>query len=71
MIIIESLGAVERRYSDLGVKLRQVETDTLWNDAVNAVPCRFTYTETDVPCDPVEPSAEELLNIIVGEEAEA
>lgn len=71
MIIIENLGTAERRYSDLGVKLRQVETDTLWNDAVNAVPCRFTYEETDVPCDPVKPTAEELLDIIVGEEAEA
>ena len=71
MIITESLGAVERRYSDLGVKLRQVETDTLWNDAVNTVPCRYTYEETDVPCDPVELTVEDLLNIIVGEEAEA
>ena len=71
MIIIESLGAVERRYSDLGVKLRQIETDTLWNDAVNTIPCRFTYEETEIPCDPVELSAEELLDIIVGEEAEA
>ena len=71
MIIIENLGTAERRYSDLGVKLRQVETDTLWNDAVNAVPCRYTYEETATPCDPVEPTAEELLNIIVGEEAEA
>jgi hypothetical protein len=70
MIIIESLGAVERRYSDLGVKLRQIETDTLWNDAVNTIPCRFTYEETEIPCDPVELSAEELLDIIVGEEAE-
>lgn len=70
MIVIESLGTAERRYSDLGVKLKQLETDTLWNDAINAIPCRFTYTETDIPCDPVESSAEELLNIIVGEEAE-
>lgn len=70
MIIIEFLGAVERRYSDLGMKLRQIETGTLWNDAVNAIPCRFTYEETEIPCDPVELSAEELLDIIVGEEAE-
>jgi len=70
MIIVETLGNAERRYSDQGVKLRQVETDTLWNDAVNAIPCRFTYEETDIPCDPEESTPEELLDILVGGEAE-
>jgi hypothetical protein len=69
MIIIENFGTAERRYSDLGVKLRQVETDTLWNDAVNAIPCRFTYEETDLPIEHDDADAEELLNIIVGGEA--
>ena len=70
MIIIENLGNAERRYSDQGVKLRQIETDTLWNDAVNAIPCRYTYEETDIPCDPEEVTPEELLDILVGGEAE-
>lgn len=68
MIIVENLGTVERRYSDQGVKIRQIETDTLWNDAVNAIPCRFTYEETNIPCDPVEPTAEEVLGILLGGE---
>ena len=69
MIIVENLGTVERRYSDQGVKIRQIETDTLWNDAVNAIPCRFTYEETDIPCDPAEPTAEEILGILLGGDA--
>lgn len=70
MIVIENLGTVERRYSDQGVKLRQVETGTLWNDAINVPPCPFTYEETDIPCDPEELTAEEALEILLGGEAQ-
>ena len=69
MIVIENLGSVERRYSDQGVKLRQVETGTLWNDAINVPPCPYTYEETDIPCDPEELTAEEILGILLGGEA--
>lgn len=66
MIIVETIGNCERRYSDNGVKIRQIETDTLWNDAVNAIPCRFTYEETDVPIDdePIDP--QDALDAIFG-----
>lgn len=67
MIIIEDLGTVERRYSDAGVMLRQIETDTLWPDAVDVKPCRFTYEETDLPVPDEELDAEEALRIIRGE----
>lgn len=66
MILIEDLGMVERRYSDNGVKLRQIETETLWNDAINVKPCRFSYEETDMPIDDVELTDEEALAIIMG-----
>lgn len=66
MIITENLGAVERRYSDAGVKLRQIETNTLWNDAVNAIPCPYTYEETDIPVDDAELEPEEALDILLG-----
>ena len=42
-------NTVVRHWSDAGVKLRQIETDTLWNDAVDVLPCRYTYEETDIP----------------------
>lgn len=52
MIITEKVSALcERRYSDNGVKIRQVETGTLWNDAVDVIPCQFTYEETDEPIE--------------------
>ena len=51
MIIVEPVGARERRYSDQNVKLRQVETGNLYEDAVDIVPCPYTYEETDIPIE--------------------
>ena len=42
---------VVRHYSDKDMMLRQVETGTLWVDAVDVLPCRFTYEETDMPIE--------------------
>ena len=55
MIIVEqiALGNRERRYSDQNVKLRQIETGCLYEDAVDKVPCVYTYEETDVPIEDV------------------
>lgn len=66
MIIIEQLGDRERRYSDQFVMLRQVETGKLYEDAVDVVPCLYTYEETDIPIeeDPIDP--QEALEIIFG-----
>lgn len=62
MIIVEQINEmVERRYSDLGVKIKQVETDTLWNDAIDTIPCRFTYVETAYPIDDDEEATEDDL----------
>ena len=66
MIVTENLGNAERRYSDQGVKIRQVETDTVWNDAINAIPCLFTYEETNIPVDNEDIDDTEALNIIMG-----
>lgn len=40
-----------RRYSDQNVKLRQIETGNLYDDAVDIVPCPYTYEETDIPVE--------------------
>lgn len=66
MIIIENLGTVERRYSDKNVKLRKVEDGTLWNDAIDTIPCRFTYEETSelVEHDALDP--QDALAVIFG-----
>lgn len=70
MIITEDLGTVERRYSDMNVKIRQVETGTVWNDAVNEKPCPFTYEETEEPIDDEELDDSEALEIIMGRDAD-
>lgn len=66
MIQTEDLGMVIRTYSDEGKKIRQVETNTLWNDAINTKPVQFTYEETDTPIDDVDLTDEEALAIIMG-----
>ena len=37
-----------RRWSDDGYYLRQVETDILYVDAVDLLPCQYTYEETEI-----------------------
>lgn len=50
MIVAENTadGRV-RHWSDLDVMIRQVETGRVYQDAVDRVPCRYTYEETDEP----------------------
>jgi hypothetical protein len=39
-------GTIIRHFSTLGVKLLQIETGELYDDATDIVPCPFTYEET-------------------------
>lgn len=55
-----------RHWSDANVKIRQIETGTLWNDAVDILPCQYTYEETDEPLDPEDIDDAEALAIITG-----
>lgn len=56
MIIVELVdeGTRERRYSDKNVKLRQIETGNIYEDAVDVIPCKYTYEETDIPIEHIE-----------------
>jgi hypothetical protein len=40
-------GTLIRRYSDSGMKLLQVETGDVYDEAIDLVPCQYTYEETD------------------------
>ena len=57
-------------YSNMGMKIRQIETGFLFDEAGDLIPCAYTYEETNIPIDtPEEPeeeiSAEEALDIIL------
>lgn len=52
MIVEQTItDALVRHYSDNGVMIRQIETSVLYSDAVDVVPCRYTYQETDTPVE--------------------
>lgn len=51
-----------RHYSDTGLMLRQVETGAgPYEDAVDIIPCPYTYEETNEPIETHELTPEELL----------
>lgn len=53
--------------SDQSLKIRQIETGAVYDDAIDVIPCRYTYEETDEPID--VPSVEdkaEAYDILVG-----
>ena len=68
MIVEEMVGNRIRHYSDRNMKIRQIETNVVYDDAVDIVPCPYTYEETDEPIDSEmeEISDHEALNIILG-----
>ncbi|MBE7001160.1 MAG: hypothetical protein E7421_00435 [Ruminococcaceae bacterium] len=41
-------GTLIRHYSDSGKKLSQIETGMEYDEAIDVVPCRYTYKETDI-----------------------
>lgn len=68
MIQIETIQNRVRHWSDLGMMIRQIETGILYEDAVDVVPCRYTYEETDTPISEEPASSEELVEILMGGE---
>lgn len=71
MIQTEMIGERILHYSDQNMKIRQIETGKLYEDAIDVIPCRYTYEETDIPI-PVEDEEiddNEALNIILGRNA--
>lgn len=50
MIIIEIIedGTRIRQYSDQGFKIKQLETGYIYCEAIDIIPCEYTYEETDI-----------------------
>ena len=36
-----------RHYSDKGLKIKQLETGLVYEEAIDLIPCQYTYRETD------------------------
>lgn len=46
MIVKETLSeTLVRHYSDEGKPIRQIETGIVYGEAVDVIPCRYTYEE--------------------------
>lgn len=58
MLIEEMISeTLIKHYSDEGFKILQKETGILYDEAIDVIPCRYTYEETDIPI--IEPEEEE------------
>lgn len=70
MIVEEVISeTLVRHYSDEGMKIKQEETGAVYDEAVDVIPCRFTYTETDEPIDDDQTAIEgkaEAYDILMG-----
>lgn len=68
MIIVERIEGrdLEKRYSNNDMMIRQIETGELYPEAVDVIPCRYTYEETDIPIDDEPLEAQEALDVIFG-----
>ena len=50
MIITEQFSEnLVRHYSDKGVKIKQVETGLVYEEAIDLIPCEYAYEETNEP----------------------
>ena len=45
-------------FSEATFKIRQVETGVVYDEAVDVIPCRYTYEATDEPIEPSESEPE-------------
>lgn len=66
MIRTEIVNDRIRHYSDAGHMIRQVETGVLYEDAVDVMPCPYTYEETEELIPDTEIDAQEALDILMG-----
>ena len=48
MIVEEKFSEnLVRHYSDKGVRIKQVETGLVYDEAIDLIPCKYNYEETD------------------------
>ena len=64
----EIQGDLVRTWSDKGMYIRGGFPEGLYSEAVDPVSARRVYEETDIPIDETEATAEEIVNILTGEQ---
>lgn len=68
MIVTELYGTdLIRTYSDAGYKIQQDGTGDIYDEAIDPADSGRTYTETDIPIEEEGPSADEVLEVLLGE----
>lgn len=55
---------LNRTYSDKGLKIRKVDTDEIYDEAVDDAELNLQYVETDEPSDIDKASAEDYINAL-------
>ena len=65
MIQTEQIDDRVHTYSDTGMKILQVETGIVYDDALDVPTSGYTYTETNIPIED-ELTDSEALRIIMG-----
>ena len=43
-----------RHYSDSNYRIKQIETGIIYDDAVDVIPCKYTYEETNQLIEDIE-----------------
>lgn len=65
MIVVERYDDLrESRKSDAGVKIRQIETGAVYDAAIDLIPCRYHYEETDIPVETDEATVEDYASVL-------
>lgn len=68
MIVTEPFGRdLVKTYSDAGYKIQQDSTGGIYDEAIDPKNSGRTYTETDIPIEEEGPSADEVLEVLLGE----
>lgn len=66
MIKTEIIGNLVKTYSDIGMKIHGGFPEGDYDEAYDPIDSGRTYVETDIPIE--EPTAEEIVNILTGED---
>lgn len=67
MIKTEIIGNLIKTYSDIGMKIHGGFPEADYDEAYDPIDSGRTYTETNIPVETDEATAEEIVNILTGE----